>query len=170
MLCEDTLRGVRFNLVDAHIHSDKAHRGGAQIIPATRRAMFAAMLTAKPRLMEPVYKVEVQCVQDCLGQVFNVISKKRGEIVERVQQVGSPLCNVKAYLPVNESFGFNSELREETSGQAFPQCFFDHWQPLPGDPLDKTSKARTFVTDIRKRKSLNVEIPALDNFLDKLNQ
>ena len=59
-LCEETLRGVRFNLQDALIHPDRSHRGGAQIIPTTRRCMLASMLTAKPRVMEPVYLVEIQ--------------------------------------------------------------------------------------------------------------
>ena len=43
---------------------------------------------------------------------------------------------VKAYLPVNESFGFTADLRSNTGGQAFPQCVFDHWQVLPGDPME----------------------------------
>lgn len=43
---------------------------------------------------------------------------------------------VKAYLPVNESFGFTADLRSNTGGQAFPQCVFDHWQILPGDPME----------------------------------
>ena len=54
------MRGVRFNLQDATVHPDRAHRGGAQIIPTTRRCMLASVLTAKPRIMEPVYLVEVQ--------------------------------------------------------------------------------------------------------------
>ncbi len=40
---------------------------------------------------------------------------------------GTLLYNVKAYLPVNESTGFSNELREATSGKAFPQCTFHHW-------------------------------------------
>ena len=47
---------------------------------------------------------------------------------------------VKAHLPVNESFGFTADLRSNTGGQAFPQCVFDHWAVLPGDPRDPTTK------------------------------
>jgi translation elongation factor EF-G len=36
--------------------------------------------------------------------------------------------------------GFTADLRSNTGGQAFPQCVFDHWQVLPGDPLDAASK------------------------------
>src|SRR5699024_4204132 len=46
----------------------------------------------------------------------------------------------KAYLPVMESFGFTEDLRSQTSGQAFPQCVFDHWQVVTGDVLKEGSK------------------------------
>lgn len=52
---------------------------------------------------------------------------------------------VKAYLPVNESFGFTADLRSNTGGQAFPQCVFDHWQVLPGDPSEPSSKPYAIV-------------------------
>lgn len=52
---------------------------------------------------------------------------------------------VRAYLPVNESFGFTADLRSNTGGQAFPQCVFDHWQIFPGDPLEAGSKPFTVV-------------------------
>jgi elongation factor 2 len=48
---------------------------------------------------------------------------------------------IKAYLPVAESFGFTQALRAATSGRAFPQCVFDHWEELGGDPLDAKALA-----------------------------
>jgi elongation factor 2 len=45
---------------------------------------------------------------------------------------------------------------------------FDHWQVLPGDPLDPTSKSGTIVAEVRQRKGLPKGIPALESFLDKL--
>ena len=64
--------------------------------------------------------------------------------------------------------GFTADLRSNTGGQAFPQCVFDHWQILPGDPADSSTKPGIVVTETRKRKGLNEGIPALDKFLDKL--
>jgi len=75
---------------------------------------------------------------------------------------------VKAYLPVNESFGFTADLRSNTGGQAFPQCVFDHWQVLPGDPMQEGTKPYQIVEDCKKRKGLKPGIPQLDNYLDKL--
>lgn len=54
------MRGVRFNLVDALIHQDPACRKGGQIIPTARRALYGAFMTAQPRLLEPMYLVEIQ--------------------------------------------------------------------------------------------------------------
>ena len=64
MLCDENLRAVRFNIYDVTLHADAIHRGGGQIIPTARRVLYASMLTAEPRLMEPVYLVEIQvCLQ-----------------------------------------------------------------------------------------------------------
>jgi elongation factor 2 len=75
---------------------------------------------------------------------------------------------MKAYLPVGESFGFTQTLRAAPSGRAFPQCVFDHWEELGGDPLEPGTKANEIVMAVRKRKGLKMEIPPLENFIDKL--
>ena len=60
VLCDENMRGVRFNIYDVTLHTDAIHRGGGQIIPTARRVLYASTLTAQPRLMEPVYLVEIQ--------------------------------------------------------------------------------------------------------------
>ena len=75
---------------------------------------------------------------------------------------------MKAFLPVAESFGFTQALRAATSGRAFPQCVFSHWEMLNGDPFEAGSKAETLVASILARKGLRAGIPGLDNFIDKL--
>ena len=87
---------------------------------------------------------------------------------EEAQTPGTPMFVVKAYLPVNESFGFTADLRSRKGGQAFPQCVFDHWQVVQGDPMAAEGKAAQIVADTRKRKGLKEGVPALDNYMDKL--
>jgi elongation factor 2 len=168
VLCEENMRGIRFNVLDVTMHADAIHRGGGQIIPTARRVYYAAELTAQPRLLEPVYLVEIQTPENAMGGIYGVLTRRRGHVISEEQRPGTPLYNVKAYLPVTESFGFTADLRSHTSGQAFPQCVFDHWQILQGDPLDTSSKAFTTVMGVRKRKGIALEIPPLDRFLDKL--
>ena len=85
-----------------------------------------------------------------------------------VPRAGTPMTLIKAYLPVKESFGFTAALRGATGGQAFPQCVFDHWEILNGNPLEEGNKVFEIVQGIRRRKGLEIEVPPLDRFLDKL--
>jgi len=168
VLTGENMRGIRFDIHDVVLHTDAVHRGGGQIIPTARRVFYAAQLTAQPRLMEPIFLVEIQCPQTAVGGIYAVMNKRRGQIVEEMQRVGTPLVGVKAYLPVMESFGFTGDLRANTSGQAFPQCVFDHWRVVTGDPMEPGTKSFEIVALTRKRKGLPAELPELDRFLDKL--
>jgi elongation factor 2 len=168
VMCEENMRGVRINIEDVTMHADAIHRGGGQIIPTARRVFYACCLTASPRLMEPVFVVDIQTVEHAMGGIYGVLTRRRGVIMGEENRPGTPIYNVKAYLPVSESFGFTADLRANTGGQAFPQCVFDHWQQFPGDPLDGKSQAATTALAIRQRKGLKPEIPGLDQFMDKL--
>jgi elongation factor 2 len=168
VLADENMRAIRFNIMDVTLHADAVHRGGGQIIPTARRVLYAAELTAQPRLMEPVYLVEIQCPERAVGGIYGVLNRRRGHVIAEEQRPGTPLYNVKAYLPVMESFGFTADLRSNTAGQAFPQCVFDHWQVLPTDPLDSSTKAYQIIMAARKRKGLKEELPDLNNYLDKL--
>jgi elongation factor 2 len=66
------MRGVRFNIHDVTLHADAIHRGGGQIIPTARRVFYASVLTAAPRLMEPVYLCEIQCPEN-VSDIFYVL-------------------------------------------------------------------------------------------------
>lgn len=167
-LAGEPMRGCRFNLMDVTLHPDAIHRGQGQIMPAARSCIYAAELLSEPAIMEPVYLVEIQCPDRAMGGIYGVLNRRRGHVFYEEQRIGTPLFNIKAYLPVNESFGFTADLRMGTQGQAFPQCVFDHWQLMPGSPLDPTSKVNGIVKAVRKRKGLAEEIPTLDRFLDRL--
>merc|ERR1711962_1642397 len=168
VMCDENLRGVRFNIHDVTLHTDAIHRGGGQIIPTACRCLYACALTAQPRIMEPVYLVEIQCPENAVGGIYGVLNRRRGHVFEEAQTPGTPMFVVKAYLPVNESFGFTADLRSNTGGQAFPQCMFDHWQVLPGDPLTDGTKPNQIVEECKKRKGLKPGPPSLDNYLDKM--
>uniref|UniRef100_H2YMS5 Elongation factor 2 n=1 Tax=Ciona savignyi TaxID=51511 RepID=H2YMS5_CIOSA len=168
VLCEENMRGIRFNIYDVTLHADAIHRGGGQIIPTARRCLYACQLTAKPRLFEPMYLVQIQCPESAVGGIYGVLNKRRGQVNETTNNPGTPIFNVNAFLPVNESFGFTADLRSNTGGQAFPQCVFDHWQMFQGDPFEEGTKPYDVVLATRKRKGLSEIVPPLDKFYDKL--
>ena len=63
--------------------------------------------------------MEIQCPEQVVGGIYGVLNRKRGHMS---QVAGTPMFVVKAYLPVNESFGFTADLRSNTSSQAFPSA------------------------------------------------
>jgi len=166
-LCEENMRGIRFNIMDVTLHADSIHRGAGQIAPPTRRVCFAAEMTASPTLQEPYFLVEITCPQEAMSGVYSCMNLRRGCVFEENPREGTPLIQVKAYLPVAESFGFVSALRQQTSGQAFPQCVFDHWENIQGNAMDE-GKLQDLVLACRKRKALKLEMPKLVDYLDKL--
>jgi elongation factor 2 len=167
-LADENMRACRFNILDVVLHTDAIHRGGGQIIPTCRRVVYASLLTAEPTIQEPMFLVEIQCPEQAMGGIYGVLNRRRGHVFAEEQRPGTPLYNVKAYLPVNESFGFTADLRAGTGGQAFPQCVFDHWQVMAGNPTEAGNKVYDIVRGIRKRKGLSEDVPSLDKFYDKL--
>jgi U5 small nuclear ribonucleoprotein component len=177
-LCDEPIRNVKFKIVDAKIAPEPLHRGSGQIIPTARRVAYSAFLMATPRLMEPVYYVEIQTPIDCVSAIYTVLSRRRGHVTADVPQPGTPAYIVKAFLPVIESFGFETDLRYHTQGQAFCLSVFDHWAIVPGDPLDKSivlrplepapiqHLAREFMVKTRRRKGMSEDV-SINKFFDE---
>ncbi|GAX78591.1 hypothetical protein CEUSTIGMA_g6030.t1 [Chlamydomonas eustigma] len=178
-LCDEPIRNVKFKILDATIAPEPIHRGGGQVIPTARRVAYSAFLMATPRLMEPVYYVEIQTPADCISAIYNVLAKRRGHVTADVPKPGTPIFVVKAFLPVIESFGFETDLRYHTQGQAFCLSVFDHWQIVPGDPLDKSvilrplepapvqALAREFMVKTRRRKGMSDDV-SINKYFDEV--
>jgi elongation factor 2 len=158
-LCDEPIRGVKVTLLDAKLHEDPVHRGPAQIMPAMKRALWGSFLTAKPVLSEPIYKIGVSVPQQFVGDVTGLITRKRGRIVSSEQK--GPITNITGYLPVSETFGLSAEMRGATSGHAFWQTQFDHWEKVP------ESISMDVIAGIRKRRGLPEEIPKANKFIDE---
>jgi len=176
-LCEEPIRNAKFKILDAVIASEPIHGGGGQIIPTSRRVAYSAFLMATPRLMEPYLFVEVSAPADCVSAVYTVLARRRGHVTQDAPVPGSPLYTIKAFVPAIDSFGFETDLRTHTQGQAFCLSVFHHWQIVPGDPLDKTitirplepqpatALAREFMVKTRRRKGLSEDV-SINKFFD----
>jgi len=166
-LCEEACRGVIIKLLDVTLHADSIHRGMGQILPCARSLIYASIYTAAPTLMEPLYLAEITVPMSDVGGVYSCLSLRRGEIVEEIPRAGTPMTFIRSYLPVNESFGFTTALRAATGGKAFPQCVFDHWQQMNGDPFTAGNKVFEICKNTRERKGLKA-MPPLEEYLDKM--
>jgi elongation factor 2 len=146
--------------MDVQLHEDPVHRGPAQVMPATRRAILGSFLEATPILLEPIYKIGVSVSAEWVGDVTSIITRKRGRITSSEQR--GPITMINGFVPVSETFGLSAEMRSATSGHAFWQCTFDHWEKVPDNI------ATTIIRSIRERRGLNPEIPSSSRFIDEL--
>jgi len=158
-LAHETLRGVKFVLHHFVPHEDPAHRGLAQLMPATRRAMLGSMLLADPALLEPILGMEIKCPQEQIGTVAGILSGKRGKLLN-VEQKGV-ITIIQGEVPASETFDLSEVMRGGTAGKALWNTYVKTWQVVP------QSIFKTLVNDTRKRKGLNPEPPTSDEFVDK---
>jgi len=158
-LAQEPVRGVKFILHDALVHEDPAHRGPAQIMPATKNAIMASILGARPTLLEPILLMEAKTTQENIGSVIGVLSRHRGKILDMSQ--GEYMASIKGEIPVTESFTLSDELRSATAGRIFWSLQFSKWAPVPENLLVDV------VMKIRERKGLPKEIPRVEDFVSQ---
>jgi elongation factor 2 len=158
-LARETVRGLKFILHHFVPHEDPAHRGLAQLMPATRRSMLGSMLIADPILLEPILGIEIKCPQEQIGVVAGILSGKRGKLLN-VDQKGV-IAIIQGEVPASETFDLSEIMRGGTAGKALWSTYFKAWQPVP------QSLFKSLITDIRKRKGLNPDPPSPDEFIDK---
>jgi elongation factor 2 len=158
-MAQEHCRGIKVVLHHFVPHEDPAHRTLAQLMPATRRAIMGAILTANPVLLEPVLGIEVKCPADMIGTVAGILSGKRGKLLN-VDQKGV-IAIVQGEVPASETFDLSEAMRGGTAGKAMWNTHFKLWQAVPSSLL------MSLITEIRKRKGLNPEPPRPDEFIDK---
>lgn len=156
-LSKEPCMGVKVKLMDAKLHEDAVHRGPAQVIPASRQAIQAAMLMADDTLFEPYQKVFIQVPQEQMGGATKEIQGRRGVIIDMTSEGDTTIIESKA--PVSELFGFAGDIRSATEGRAMWSTEFAGFEPLP------MSLMAEVVTGIRKRKGLKAALPQAEDFM-----
>jgi elongation factor 2 len=156
-LSREPCMGVKVKLVDAKLHEDAVHRGPAQVIPASRQAIQAAMLMANDTMLEPYQKVFIQVPQDHMGGATKEIQGRRGIITNMTSEGDMTMIESKA--PVSELFGFAGDVRSATEGRAMWSTEFIGFEPLPANLVTDVVK------QIRERKGLKAELPKSTDFV-----
>jgi translation elongation factor EF-G len=128
------------------------------------------MLSASPKLMETIYEVELFIPEKSIyiEEILNFFKKKRNfKLISENKKLNSNFKLIKFYLPVEESFGVNDELKFKFNEIIF--CFFNfyNWEIMEGDPFTDCFQRKKNL-EIRKLKGLKEDIPNLDKFKDKM--
>jgi len=94
---------------------------------------------AKPTILEPVMKVEVQAPEEFQGSVVGQINQRRGVILLTESREGYVV--VDAEVPLNEMFGYSTDLRSATQGKGEFTMEFAKYLPVPRNEQEEMMKA-----------------------------
>jgi elongation factor G len=106
---------------------------------AARKAFKAAMLEAKPSLLEPVMNVEIQAPVEYAGDLMGDLNGRRGRISGMETRGNTQF--LRAQVPMAEMLNYQSDLTAMTQGRASFSMEFDHYDFLPQLQADKVIAA-----------------------------
>ncbi len=155
-LCGEPVRHLKVSLVDFQLGSEF---DCDQVMRGVGKAVFGSFLSAPPVLLEPIYKIVLTVSSELASETSRILATRRGKVT-LFEQKGLQAV-ISGFIPVSETFGFSKELRTTTSGRAFWQSFFDHWEKMP----QKLSSE--VIGDLRRRKGLSPEVPKPEKFLEQ---
>ncbi|MCH8049811.1 elongation factor G [Patescibacteria group bacterium] len=96
---------------------------------------------AKPVILEPIMKVEINTPERFMGDITGNINSKRGQI-ESMDDNGMGGRKINAKVPLSEMFGYTTILRSMTEGRATAMMEFDHYEVVPANVSEEIKKAR----------------------------
>jgi elongation factor G len=102
---------------------------------AARKAFKAAMQTAKPTLLEPIMKVEVQAPVEYAGDLMGDMNSRRGRISGTDTKGNTQI--LRAEVPMAEMLNYQNDLISMTQGRASYHMEFDHYDFVPGQQAEK---------------------------------
>lgn len=103
-------------------------------------AFKAAAKKAKPVLLEPYMKVEVDVPEQYMGDVIGSLNSRRGRI-EGMNTENSE-SRISGFVPLSEMFGYATTLRSSTQGRGTFTMTFDHYEDVPKAISDKITEER----------------------------
>ncbi|MBL7878818.1 MAG: elongation factor G [Chryseobacterium gambrini] len=117
------LESMKVTLLDGSTHSNDSHAQDFEM--AARDGFREIGKSCKPKLMEPIMKVEIQTIEDYTGAVTADINKRRGIIISIDEKSGRKIFT--AEVPLASTFGYISDLRTLTSGRASISMKLSHY-------------------------------------------
>jgi len=127
VLIEAPVTGVEMIVADGQFHAVDSSDMAFQI--AARAAFKEAMRAAKPVIMEPIMKVQVEGPEEFQGGMQTTLIRRRGTIIGSETHHGATV--IDAHVPLSEMFGYSTELRSATQGKAEYTMEFAHYDRVP---------------------------------------
>ena len=130
--------GVKVRLVDGAFHDVDSSEMAFKV--AGSMAFKDGFQRAKPVLLEPTMKVEVQAPDEYIGTIVGDLSSRRGIIAGMDPRGGS--TSVRANVPLGEMFGYATSLRNMTQGRGNFTMEFEKYMPAPNAIAEEVIKGK----------------------------
>ncbi|MBQ7296843.1 MAG: elongation factor G, partial [Alistipes sp.] len=132
-------RDIRVVIYDGKMHPVDSNEISFKL--AARNAFKDAFRTAGPKIMEPIYNVEVLVPSDYMGAVMSDLQNRRAMILGMESDKG--FDRLSASVPLAELYRYSTTLSSLTSGSATYSMKFASYEQVPADVQDKLLKAYT---------------------------
>ncbi|MEA3443939.1 MAG: elongation factor G [Bacteroidota bacterium] len=129
-------RDIRISVYDGKMHPVDSNEISFKL--AGRNAFRMAFKDAGPKILEPVYNVEVLVPSDYMGDVMSDLQGRRSIIEGMSSESGYE--KIKVRVPLSEMNKYSTALSSITSGRATYTMSFASYEPVPGDLQDKLLK------------------------------
>ncbi|MEG1934632.1 MAG: elongation factor G [Rikenellaceae bacterium] len=130
-------RDIRVYLYDGKMHPVDSNEISFKL--AARNAFKEAFKKASPKIMEPIYSVEVLVPSDKMGDVMSDLQNRRA-IIEGMSSDNGLEC-ITAKIPLAEMYRYSTTLSSLTSGRASYSMKFFAYEQVPSDVQDKLLKS-----------------------------
>ncbi len=122
------IENVRVSILDGKYHPVDSSDMAFQLCASM--CFKQAFLKAKPILLEPIMKIEVNTPDDYIGDVTGNLNRRRGRI-DNMRRYRKGSQKLTGLVPLSEMFGYATSLRNLTSGRANYSMEFFQYMPLP---------------------------------------
>ena len=132
-------RDIRVVIYDGKMHPVDSNEISFKL--AARNAFKEAFRNAGPKIMEPIYNVEVLTPSEYMGSVMSDLQNRRAMIMGMESDKGFDRLNAR--VPLSELYRYSTSLSSLTSGAATYTMQFASYEQVPADVQDKLLKAYT---------------------------
>jgi elongation factor G len=130
-------RDIRVYVYDGKMHPVDSNE--ISFMLAGRNAFSQAFKVAGPKIMEPMYEVEVLVPADYMGDVMSDLQGRRAIVQGMASEKGFE--KITAKVPLAEMNKYSTALSSLTSGRAMYSMKFDEYSQVPGEIQDELLKA-----------------------------
>lgn len=146
IIAHEPLAELKIVVRKMDLDPDQKNRNLFELTTMISSAFSEALRNSQPRLLEPIYDINISCPTEYIGVVPNIVMQYMGKITKITQS--DRYFHISCLLPVRNSLDFGAELRTQTSARAFWQSKFAYYEEVPKNEEENITRT------IRMKKGL----------------